>query len=149
MEIADRDGVVAIAGAKELLVRLPAGGFSLVTSATRALAVARLEHAGIPAPESFVTAEDVLEGKPSPEPYLKGAARLGVSAAECLVFEDTPAGIESAKAAGMRVIALCTTYPAKQLGAADAIVGSLAEVRAQVGEGHIVVTIQENERSNG
>ena len=90
-----------------------------------------------------------VEGKPSPEPYLKGAVRLGVPAAECLVFEDTPAGIASAKAAGMRVIGLCTTYPATQLAAADAIVGTLADVRAQVSEGSIMVTIEENGRSNG
>jgi sugar-phosphatase len=149
MEIADREGVIALPGAKELLGGLPAGCFALVTSATGALARARLEHAGIPVPKSFVGADDVIEGKPSPEPYLKGADWLGVAAAECLVFEDTPAGLASAKAAGMRAIGLRTTYPAAQLGAADVIVGTLAEVRAQVSEGKIRVMIAENERSNG
>jgi sugar-phosphatase len=79
----------------------------------------------------MITADDVLHGKPSPEPYLKGAALLGVAAGDCLVFEDTPAGVAAARSAGMRVIALHTTYPALALTAADAIVPSLAGLRAE------------------
>jgi sugar-phosphatase len=149
MEIADREGVVALPGAVDLLRKLPAGRFSVVTSATRALAAARLEHSGIPIPESFIGGDDVIEGKPSPEPYLKGAALIGLSPADCLVFEDTAAGIESARAAGMRVIGLLTTYPAAQLRAADAIVRTLADVRVAVSRETFALTIQESERSNG
>ncbi|MCU1306367.1 MAG: HAD-superfamily hydrolase subfamily variant 3 [Acidobacteriaceae bacterium] len=128
MEIADKDGVVAIAGARELLLSLPAERFTIVTSATRALAQARLEFAGLPVPKRFIAAEDVVNGKPSPEPYLKGAALLAVPPGECIVFEDTPAGIQAGHAAGMRTIAVRSTYPAEALTAADAAVGSLAEV---------------------
>ncbi len=141
MEIADREGVTALPGAESLLRNLPADRFSLVTSATRALAIARMEHAGLPVPARFVSAEDVAEGKPSPEPYLRGAGLLGVAPQDCLVFEDTTAGIESAQRAGMRVIALHTTYPARELMAADAVVASLADVESQFKEGMIILSI--------
>ena len=131
MEINDKEGIVAVPGALELLRSLPRDRFIIATSATRALASVRLRYAGLPVPERFVTADDVAEGKPSPEPYLRAAAMLEFAPTDCLVFEDTPAGIESGKAAGMRVIALDTTYPAKDLGAADAVLNSLADLRVE------------------
>ena len=130
MEIEDKEGIVAIPGAAELLRSLPSSNFTVVTSATRALAAARLQHAGLIVPKNLVSADDVAHGKPAPEPYLKGAARLGFTPADCIVFEDTPAGIQSGKAAGMRVIALKTTYPEQELHAADAVLPSLAGVQA-------------------
>jgi sugar-phosphatase len=131
MEIADKDGVVAIAGARELLLSLPTERFTIVTSATRALAQARLEFVGFAIPKRFITADEVVNGKPSPEPYLKGAALLGVLPEDCIVFEDTPAGVQAGHAAGMRTIAVKGTYPAEALTAADATVGSLAEVAVE------------------
>jgi len=141
MEIEDKEGITAIRGAIELLRSLPRPRFTIVTSATPALAVARLQHVGIPMPERFITADDVVNGKPSPEPYLKGAALLGFAAADCLVFEDTPAGIAAGKGAGMQVIALQTTYPAEALTAADAMVKSLAEVEARFTDGVIRLVV--------
>jgi mannitol-1-/sugar-/sorbitol-6-phosphatase len=141
MEIADRGGVTALRGAANLLRNLPADRFSVVTSATRALAIARMEHAGLPVPARFVSADDVTEGKPSSEPYLKGAALLGLAPQHCLVFEDTAAGIESARKAGMQVVALQTTYPARELTAADAVIGSLADVESRFEEGVINLSI--------
>jgi sugar-phosphatase len=114
-----------------LLAELPDDRFAIVTSATRPLAVARLGYAGLAVPRNMVTADDVVHGKPSPEPYLKGAALLGFAPADCLVFEDAPAGIASARASAMRAIALQTTYPAQDLQAADAIAASLADVKAE------------------
>jgi mannitol-1-/sugar-/sorbitol-6-phosphatase len=128
MEIADRRGVKVLPGADRMLRELPAQRFTVVTSATRALATARMQHAGLSLPSRFVGADDVHEGKPSPEPYLKGAELLGFAPADCLVFEDTASGIASARAGGMSVIALTTTYPSSALAAADAIVNSLADV---------------------
>jgi sugar-phosphatase len=141
MEIEDKEGIIAVPGATELLRSLPPERFTIVTSATPALALARLQYVGIPVPDHFITADDVVNGKPSPEPYLKGAALLGFDPPDCLVFEDTPAGIRAAKAAGMRVIALQTTYPAKELTAADAMVKSLAEVEARLKDGVISLLI--------
>ncbi|HXA85487.1 MAG TPA: HAD-IA family hydrolase [Candidatus Dormibacteraeota bacterium] len=132
MEIDDKEGVTALPGAAELFANLPDDRFAIVTSATRPLAVARLGYAGLSVPRHMITAEDVVHGKPSPEPFLKGAASLGFGPADCLVFEDTPAGIASARAAGMQAVALQTTYPAHQMEAAHAIIRNLADVKARL-----------------
>jgi len=131
-EIDDKEGVTALAGAGHLLESLPPDRFAMVTSATRPLAVARLSYAGLPIPPKMVTADDVINGKPFPEPYLKGAALLGSVPEDCLVFEDTPAGISAGRAAGMRVVAVGSTYPREELQAADALIASLADVSAEV-----------------
>src|SRR5258708_4124744 len=139
MEIDDKDGVIPLPGAAELLHRLPQERFAIVTSATRPLAEARMGYAGLLIPKRFICAEDVVHGKPSPEPYLKGAEMLGFAPDECLVFEDAPAGIAAARTAGMRVIALHTTAPVHELQAAETVVASLAEVKAQFHDGVITL----------
>jgi len=141
MEINDKEGIIAIPGAQELLSSLPPERFTIVTSATAALASARLGYAGLRMPERLVTADDVTEGKPSPEPYLKGAAMLGFAPADCVVFEDTPAGVRSGRAAGMRVIALKTTYPAIELASADAVLDSFAGVNARFINGSLCLDL--------
>jgi mannitol-1-/sugar-/sorbitol-6-phosphatase len=141
MEIDDKEGVTALPGAADLLTRLPAERLAIVTSATRPLAEARLGYAGLPVPQHMITADDVVNGKPSPEPYLKGAELLSFPARDCLVFEDTPAGIASARASGMQAIALQTTYPRMELLAADAIVRSLADVQVEMDEDTILLHV--------
>jgi sugar-phosphatase len=141
MEISDKEGIVAIPGASELLSSIPPDRYLIVTSATAALASARLQYAGLSVPERLVTADDVAEGKPSPEPYLKGAALLGFTPADCVVFEDTPAGVRAGKAAGMRVIALTTTYPAAELTEADAVLESLVGVTARLQHGSLCLEL--------
>jgi mannitol-1-/sugar-/sorbitol-6-phosphatase len=128
-EANDRDGVVVMPGAVDLVNTIPEGRWCVVTSGTRHLASARLRLAGIPVPDVLVTAEDVAYGKPHPEPYLKGAELLGVTPAECLVIEDAPAGIQSAHASGMKAIGLTSTYPASALSEADAVVQKLAQIQ--------------------
>jgi sugar-phosphatase len=108
-EIEDIEDVVALPGTIQLLSALPADRFAVVTSATRALAIVRLRAAGLAIPKHLVTSDDIQRGKPDPEPYLRGAQILGLSATDCVVIEDAPAGIQSGKAAGSRVIALRTT----------------------------------------
>jgi mannitol-1-/sugar-/sorbitol-6-phosphatase len=141
MEINDKEGIVAIPGALELLSGIPPGRFIIVTSATIALASARLRYAGLKVPERLVSAEDVVEGKPSPEPYLKGAAVLGFAPADCIVIEDTPAGIDAGNAAGMRVVALTTTYPASRLNGACAVLPSLMSVKARIQDGRLQIEL--------
>jgi mannitol-1-/sugar-/sorbitol-6-phosphatase len=62
-----------------------------------------LRAAKLPIPETIVTAEDVQRGKPDPQGFLLGAERLGVNITECLVFEDSPAGVAAARTAGAHV----------------------------------------------
>jgi sugar-phosphatase len=109
-EIEDVAGIEAIAGAARFLASLPRERWAIVTSAPRLLAEARIAAAGLPIPEVLVAAEDVERGKPAPDPFLLGARRLGVPPADCLVFEDTLAGLTSAAAAGMASIVVTTTH---------------------------------------
>ncbi|MCM6762258.1 HAD-IA family hydrolase [Rathayibacter sp. ZW T2_19] len=103
-ELEHTEGTVEIPGAVAFLAALPRTSVALVTSASPALAAGRLEAAGVPAPDVVVTADDVLHGKPAPDGYLAAAERLGVAAADSVVFEDAEAGIRSGLAAGMRVV---------------------------------------------
>jgi sugar-phosphatase len=130
MEAENLDGVLEVDGARELLSSLPADGWTVVTSGTRALASKRMEHVGLPLPERFVSADDVENGKPHPEAYLRGAEILGVHPEACVVVEDAPSGVSSARSAGMRVVAVATTYRHDDLGEADAVAPSLAKIRA-------------------
>lgn len=129
-EIADIDGVIPLPGAVELLRGLPLERWAIVTSCTRPLAGVRIGAAGLPKPKHLVTSSDVKHGKPHPEPYSKGAQMLGVTASECLVIEDAPAGIRAGKAAGARVLALRTTASDAelQLASADWIADDCAEL---------------------
>ena len=119
-EVEDTEGVVPLPGARELLSSLPESQWALVTSCARPLAEVRLKVAGLPKPRNMVTCDDIRNGKPDPEPYIKGAALLGVPASKCVVFEDAPAGIRSGKAAGALVIATRTTSPDSELEEAGA-----------------------------
>jgi mannitol-1-/sugar-/sorbitol-6-phosphatase len=103
-EIADIEGIVPMPGVMELLHAIPAERWAIVTSGTFSLANARIKAAGLPAPKSLITSTDIKNGKPDPEPYLKGAAKLGLAAKDCVVLEDASAGVRSGKAAGARVI---------------------------------------------
>ena len=107
-EVEDVEGVVAIAGAAEFLAALPSERWTVVTSAPRALARARLGAAGLPVPETIITGEEVSAGKPAPDCFLLGAKRLGFEAAECIVFEDSVVGVESAIAAGADLVVIAS-----------------------------------------
>ncbi|WP_274915906.1 HAD-IA family hydrolase [Streptomyces sp. WZ-12] len=103
-ETADTEGVVPVPGAPAFMAALARLPHALVTSADRALADARMGAAGLTMPEVRITAESVSASKPDPEGFLKGAAELGFAPEDCLVFEDSEAGIEAGRAAGMRVV---------------------------------------------
>jgi len=118
-EIEDLAGVTACPGALGILAHLPASLWALVTSSTKPLAEVRLRAAGLPLPELMVTSSDVMHGKPHPEPFIKGAALVGFPPQQCIVVEDTPAGIHAGKAAGARVLAFRTTMTDAELRTAD------------------------------
>ena len=140
-EATTSEGIHEIPGARELLERLPVGGWGVVTSGIRAVAEFRLRHTRLPLPSVMICADEIAHGKPDPEGYLTAASRLGRAGADCVVIEDTPAGIESARAAGMRVVAVATTYAPERLADADAVVARLADLKVVSKGGEIRIDI--------
>jgi len=138
-EIEDLEGVIPLPGALDLLASLPLDRWTIVTSCTRRLAEVRIRAAGLPLPTKLVSSNDVVRGKPDPEPYRKGASILGFAAPDCIVLEDAPAGIRAGKAAGSRVIAFRTTAPDRVLKAerADWILNNCADVGAECTSGEL------------
>jgi sugar-phosphatase len=104
-----------IAGALKLIEQLEGAPWAVVTSAPRQLAETRIQGAGLPLPRVLVPSDEVAKGKPHPEGFLKAARILNVAAGRCVVFEDTPPGIEAGLSAGMQVIGLLTTVTAERL----------------------------------
>jgi sugar-phosphatase len=104
LELEHASNVVAIPGARHLLDSSPTGSWAVVTSGGRAIATARMASAGLPPAPILVTSDDVKNGKPFPDPYVLAAQRLRTPPRCCAVFEDAPAGITSARAAGVAAI---------------------------------------------
>ncbi|MCW2688092.1 MAG: phosphatase [Mycobacterium sp.] len=104
MEMRYATDVPAIVGAAGLLRVIPPDSWVVVTSGAREMALARMSSADLPHPRAIVSAEDVRAGKPAPDPYLAGAAALGLKPVACAVFEDAPLGVMSARAAGAGVV---------------------------------------------
>ncbi|WP_020470300.1 HAD-IA family hydrolase [Zavarzinella formosa] len=123
------DGLKPVVGAAELLDSLADRPWAVVTSASRALAESRLRAVGLWRGVLLIGADDVAEGKPSPEGYLAAARALGVQPGECVVVEDAPAGVEAGKRAGMAVVAVTTTHAPTAL-ATPHVVRDLAGVSA-------------------
>jgi sugar-phosphatase len=183
LEATDMTGIKAVPGAAELLASLGDIPWGAVTSGRLAVASARLAAAGLPTPPVLITAEDVQAGKPDPEPFLAGRARLGRATAgrdrlgpttagrdrlgpvtagraglgrakdgrdrpgragTVIAFEDAPAGISSARAAGCQVVALTTTYDAAELTGADIVIPDLTAltVTLPIGDDAPVLTVR-------
>jgi len=143
-ELEDFEGIRPIPGARELLGTMPPARWTIVTSAGRELAARRLAAVGLALPESAVTSEDIPRGKPAPDGYRLGAARLGANPQACLVIEDAPPGIQAGKAAGARVLALTTTHAPEQLGGADLVLADLRCVRVAARDTQLLLAVLEN-----
>ncbi|WP_432054313.1 HAD-IA family hydrolase [Streptomyces sp. bgisy022] len=140
-ETADTEGVVEVPGAGAFLASLAGLPHALVTSADVALSTARMAAAGLALPDVRVTAESVGASKPHPEGFLKGAAELGVDPADCVVFEDSAAGVAAGRAAGMRVVGVGPRAPFLD---PDVAVRDLTEVRVgQAADGTLRLTVAE------
>src|SRR5215469_5677848 len=149
-EAGDQTGVVVMPGAEDLVQTIPLGRWGVVTSGSRLLAQNRLRHCGLPVPPVLVTSDDVTNGKPHPEPYLLGAERMGMAPAECLVIEDAPAGIQSARAGGVKVIAMASTYGAEKLREADAVVRAFSGICVSAnGTGRLVIEVRADHQRSG
>jgi sugar-phosphatase len=134
-ELVDSEGIKAFDGAISLLSNLPKDAWAVVTSGRSELVMIRMAKTGLPVPSQLVTANDVKEGKPSPEPYLAGAKKVGIAPDRCLVIEDAPAGIQAGKAAGMRVAAIASTHSRDVLlkTGADLVLDRLSDLMIQTG----------------
>ncbi|GJQ26279.1 MAG: beta-phosphoglucomutase [Phycisphaerae bacterium] len=127
-----RGRVPAMPGASELVASLHGAGAALAVGSSgpaenvslvcEELRIGRFLRA-------VVTADDVTRGKPDPQVFLIAAERIGLPASRCVVVEDAPVGIEAARAAGMKVIALAGTHVASALGRADRVVSALNEIK--------------------
>ncbi len=135
-ESTDTDDCIPQPGALRALDEIPTTRWAIVTSGSRRLATARIAAAGLPQPRFLVTADDVRQGKPHPDPYLLGARMMGRAPGRCLVFEDAPAGVESAQAAGVPVIGLLTTHEALSVPS----VATLADVEFSADRTGVIVT---------
>jgi sugar-phosphatase len=111
----DVDDIVALPGALALFAG--AHPVAVVTSCTITLAKARLGAAGLPVPDVLVTPDRLSRGKPDPEGYLLAARELGFDPADCVVFEDAPAGVQAGRAAGCHVVGITTTHDPSELDA--------------------------------
>jgi sugar-phosphatase len=142
-EAGDQRGVTVMPGSVDLVRSIPDGRWGVVTSGSRLLATNRLRHCGLPVPEALVTSDDVAHGKPDPEPYLKGAKLLGFSPADCVVIEDAPAGIQSARAAGTKVVGITSTYGSAALEQANAVIRKLGQIQVTMnGAGKLGVEVK-------
>jgi sugar-phosphatase len=140
VEAEDTEGLVAFPGAARLVVAASRARWAIVTSGGRRLAANRLRRIGLPAPDILVTADDVTRGKPAPDPYRLAMARLGVDAAHCVVIEDAPAGVASARAAGACVVAVASTTAPHELRGADVVVPALDDLDVEPRAGTLHVT---------
>jgi mannitol-1-/sugar-/sorbitol-6-phosphatase len=131
----------AFDGARDALEHLPREAWAVVTSARRELALRHLSLARLPLPDVLVCAEDTPRGKPDPAGYILAAKRMRQSSRDCLVLEDSPAGVRAARAAGMTVIAVTNTHPLNALGEAHHVIASLGTVRIEATDRGVAVTI--------
>lgn len=111
-------------GMLTLLKRLRQSGrkLAMVTGSSRKSVEAVLTSGQAQHFDAIITADDVICPKPNPEPFLKAAEMLAVQSTRCIVVENAPFGVTAARAAGCRVIAVCTTLASEDLGDADWVV---------------------------
>lgn len=114
----------------ESIAKYPEWRIALATSSGRIRSEATIRAAGIEESRlsSWITGDDVQNPKPDPEIYLRAASELGLFPTQCVVIEDSIAGVAAAKAASMRCIAVTNTFPGEQLRLADRIVDTLEDV---------------------
>lgn len=131
-------GIEPLPGVRRWLERLRGGGVACGIGSSTEEKNVRLGLGLLGLEEFFqaaVTAEHVQRGKPAPDVFLEAARRLGAMPAQCVVFEDAPAGVEAGRAAGMRVVGVTTTHPGGHLEGVDREVERLDELTLQEVEG--------------
>jgi beta-phosphoglucomutase len=145
MEALERDASVLFPGAREAIRRAAAAVPIAIASGALGVEIRRvLDREGLTADfAALVAAEDTPRSKPAPDPYLRALALLRLtpslgaelSSRHCVALEDSLWGLESARAAGLRTVAVAQTYPASALASADLIIGSIDELDLSVHAG--------------
>jgi mannitol-1-/sugar-/sorbitol-6-phosphatase len=141
------EGILAVPGAAEVLHTLQKQNhpWAIVTSAWRKLAEIRIIAAGLPLPKVIVPVDEIRNGKPDPEGFLRAAEKLGVAPEDCLVFEDTRPGIDAGLSAGMKV-GLLTTFSAQELRH-QPLIGDFRDVAIQCEDEFLKIEL--SDRSEG
>ncbi len=140
LEETTMEGITALPGAARALAILPKDRVAIATSGSHRVATRRIAAARLDRPGTFITFDDVENGKPSPDPFLLAAQRLGVDPSDCLVVEDAPKGLLGARRAGCATLAVATSLPAERLDA-DLVVDTLDDVDWIVEPAGIGVTV--------
>ncbi len=117
-----------IDGALSFVKTIPKCSWAIATSGPRNVAETSLRVSGFELPEIMICGEDVSIGKPHPEPFVLAAENLGLNAMSCVAFEDSPAGVKSAKEAGCFTVAILTSHKESELALADLIVNSFSDL---------------------
>ncbi len=138
--------VTAFPGALALLRSLPVNAWAIATSAPGTFARKLMRQLGLPWPTVLITGDDVARGKPDPMPYLHAARALGVRPDQCLVVEDAPAGVASARAAGSHVLGVLTTNRAEALQGAHALTKAIGHICVRAQPPSLYVRWEEAER---
>jgi sugar-phosphatase len=142
IEVEDKEDIQVLKGVCRILDALPQKYWTIVTSATDRLARVRLKQANVPIPDRIITGDAVTHGKPSPEPYLKGAELLGQKPEDCLVIEDSASGAKAGHAAGCKVLATLFSHTVEDLKDADWIIESLNDVQVRVLDSSVEIEFQ-------
>lgn len=133
IEMTMLEGLKPIRGADKLLLTLPIERWAIATSGVHDLASGRLKSAGVPIPKHFVTAGMYKNSKPHPDPFLMAADLLRLAPKDCVVFEDSPAGIEGALQAGCKVIGINLVEAARKISKPDYVINNMTEIRVSYG----------------
>ncbi|GLY70286.1 HAD-IA family hydrolase [Amycolatopsis taiwanensis] len=141
LEEQETEGIEVKDGARELLAELPAERWAIVTSCTAKLARIRLQAAGLNEPTVMITADDVVNGKPSPEGYRAAARALGFNADTCLVVEDTPVGLAAGRSLGCQTLGVLGTVEASELNA-DYLIETLTQVSLRIAHHDGAMTLE-------
>ncbi|KAI8890709.1 HAD-like protein [Backusella circina FSU 941] len=143
---AKEEGVTILPGVLDMLSHIDSSDWTINTAGTMIMATSRLQQCHIPIPQKMSTGDMLSQGKPHPEGYLRAAEFIGKKAEDCIVFEDAPAGVIAARAAGMECIACVTTHTVDQLREAGAtfIVTDFTDVHIKKQEDGSYITSVEN-----
>lgn len=140
LEIQYASQIRPVPGVLQLVSHLPTQRWALVTSGSSLVARLRLSAARIRPPRVMVTADDACLGKPDPAPYLMAARRLHVPLSQCVVFEDSVPGVESARTGGATVVGVLTSHPMQEL-LADYCVDDFNDVIVYAARGPMTVLL--------